>query len=194
MIRRPRAPGFCEFPRSSQLPSLLWNLSECLQTWPLGDFADFGGKYMTIYDCIDCIAHIPGLMLFTCVLWPSLRKIKTKQSKLRRLTRLAVALASEFFQTPWWKGVLNEFRIRCNWIKGRVGWFRALRSCEDLVFAYGPKTGEAFLRFCFCVQRAMEWTASVHTWHMSKPVITFVFKVVRNELLWYILDTCPNLW
>ena len=44
------------------------------------------------------------------------------------------------------------------------------------------------------VQSATEWTASVHTLHMSKPVITFVFKVLRNALLRYILYTCPNLW
>ena len=36
-------------------------------------------------------------------------------------------------------------------------------------------------------------TASVHTLHMSKPVITFVLKVLRNGLLRYILYTCPNL-
>ena len=45
-----------------------------------------------------------------------------------------------------------------------------------------------------CAQSATEWTASVHTSHMSKPVITFVFKVLRNGLLRYILHTCPNLW
>ena len=44
------------------------------------------------------------------------------------------------------------------------------------------------------VQSATEWTVSVHTAHMSKPVITFVFKVLRNGLLRYILHTCPNLW
>ena len=40
------------------------------------------------------------------------------------------------------------------------------------------------------VQSATQWTASVHTLHMSKPVITFVFKVLRNGLLPYILYTC----
>ena len=56
------------------------------------------------------------------------------------------------------------------------------------------------------VQSATEWTASVHTLHMPKPkcygmdcfgtyvpVITFVFKVLRNGLLRYILahaQTC----
>ena len=36
-------------------------------------------------------------------------------------------------------------------------------------------------------QSAMQCTASVHTLHMPKPVITFVFKVLRNALLRYIL-------
>ena len=44
-----------------------------------------------------------------------------------------------------------------------------------------------------CVQSATQWTASVHTLHMFKPVMTFVFKVLRNGLLRYILYTCPNL-
>ena len=43
------------------------------------------------------------------------------------------------------------------------------------------------------VQSATQWTASVHTLHMPKPVITFVFKVLRNGLLPYILYTCPSL-
>ena len=44
------------------------------------------------------------------------------------------------------------------------------------------------------VQSATQSTASVHTWNMSKPVMTFVFKVLRNRLLRYRLETCPNLW
>ena len=36
------------------------------------------------------------------------------------------------------------------------------------------------------VQSATKCTASVHTLHMPKPVITFVFKVLRNALLQYI--------
>ena len=39
------------------------------------------------------------------------------------------------------------------------------------------------------VQSATQWTASVHTSHMSKPVITFVFKVLRNGLLRYTFFT-----
>ena len=43
------------------------------------------------------------------------------------------------------------------------------------------------------VQSATQRTASVHTLHMPKPVITFVFKALRKGLLRYILYTCPNL-
>ena len=43
------------------------------------------------------------------------------------------------------------------------------------------------------VQSATEWTASVHTLHMSKPVMTFVFKVLRNGLLRCILYTTYTL-
>ena len=45
-----------------------------------------------------------------------------------------------------------------------------------------------------CVQSATQRTASVHTLHMPKPVITFVFEVLRKGLLRHILHTCPNLW
>ena len=43
------------------------------------------------------------------------------------------------------------------------------------------------------VQSAREWTASVHTLHMPKAVITFMFNVLQNGLLGYILETCPKL-
>ena len=52
---------------------------------------------------------------------------------------------------------------------------------------------KAVITFMFKVQSATEWTASVHTLHMPKAVITFVFKVLRNGLLRYILYTCPKL-
>ena len=42
------------------------------------------------------------------------------------------------------------------------------------------------------VQSATEWTASVHTLHMPKAVITFMFNVLQNGLLRYILYTCPK--
>ena len=49
------------------------------------------------------------------------------------------------------------------------------------------------------VESATQWIASVYTLHMSKPVITFVFKVLRNGLLRYIrpivthVQTCDNV-
>ena len=42
------------------------------------------------------------------------------------------------------------------------------------------------------VQSAAQWTASAHALHMPKPVITFLFKVLRNGLLRHMLYTCPN--
>ena len=43
------------------------------------------------------------------------------------------------------------------------------------------------------VQSATERTASVHILRMPKAVITFMFKVLWNGLLRYILYTCPKL-
>ena len=42
------------------------------------------------------------------------------------------------------------------------------------------------------VQSATQWTVSVHILHMSKLVITFMFKVLRNGLLRYIPYTCQT--
>ena len=71
-----------------------------------------------------------------------------------------------------------------------------LRSCS-----------QCFVIDCFCtclthvqtcdyvrVRSATQLTASVHTLHMSKPVITLVVTAPRNWLLLYIHYTCPNLW
>ena len=53
------------------------------------------------------------------------------------------------------------------------------------------------ITFVFKVLRNdTQWTASVHTLHMSKPAITFVFKVLRNELLctyFTHVQTCDNV-
>ena len=45
------------------------------------------------------------------------------------------------------------------------------------------------------VQSATQWTASVHTLHMSKPVITFVFKVLMDCFRTYFthVQTCDNV-
>ena len=60
--------------------------------------------------------------------------------------------------------------------------------------------GTYFTRVQTCdnvrVQSATQWTASVHTLHMSKPVITFVFKVLHNGLLgtyFTHVPTCDNV-
>ena len=46
------------------------------------------------------------------------------------------------------------------------------------------------------VQNATQWTASVHTLTISKPALTFVFKMLRNGLLRYNfthVQTCDNV-
>ena len=45
-----------------------------------------------------------------------------------------------------------------------------------------------------CEKGALFFKFLGHTWNMSKPEMTFVFKVLRNRLLRYILETCPNMW
>ena len=61
-------------------------------------------------------------------------------------------------------------------------------------FSHGEVFGSMLSRLHVVadVQSATQWTASVHTFHMPKPVITFVFKVLRNGLLWYILYSCAT--
>ena len=73
--------------------------------------------------------------------------------------------------------------------------------CNSCLKCYGMDFfGTYFTHVQTCevtrVQSAAEWTASVHTLHMSKPVMQPVFKVLRNGngLRRYILYTCPNLW
>ena len=78
---------------------------------------------------------------------------------------------------PWPKGLTPPGG---QWL-GRCFWCRVF---ERLV------TVSKFDIFIVLLQT---WTASVHALHMPKPVITFVFKVLRNGLLRYILYTCPNL-
>ena len=74
-------------------------------------------------------------------------------------------------------------------------YFTHVQTCDDVrVTCYRMDCfGTYFTHAQTCddvrVQSATEWTASVHTSHMSKPVMTFVFKVLRSGLLRYILQT-----
>ena len=81
-------------------------------------------------------------------------------------------------------------------------YFTHVQTCENLPVQSAILYGMDCIRTYFThvqtcenvrVQSATQWTASVHTLHMSKPVITFVFKVLRKGLLRRILYTCPNL-
>ena len=72
---------------------------------------------------------------------------------------------------PWWRSCPKCYGMDCFGT-----YFTHVQTCDDVR-----------------VQSATEWTASVHTLHMSKPVMTFVLKVLRNGLLRDILYACPNL-
>ncbi len=72
-------------------------------------------------------------------------------------------------------------------------WLRSCSKCYAM-----DCSGTCFTHVQTCdyvrVPSATQWTASVHTLYMSKPVIMFVCKVLRHALIRYILYTCPNLW
>ena len=89
--------------------------------------------------------------------------------------------------------VLGDGLIRCILETCPNLWYRSCSKCYG-IGCFGTYLKHVQTCDIVRVRRAAEWTASVHTWHMSKPVITFVFKVLRNGLLRYKLDTCPNLW
>ena len=72
-------------------------------------------------------------------------------------------------------------------------WWRSCSKCHAMD-CFGTYSTHAQTCDDVLVRSATEWTASVHTLHMPKPVMTFVLKVRRNGLLRYILYTCPSLW
>ena len=63
----------------------------------------------------------------------------------------------------WWRSCSKCYAIDCF---GAV--LKHVQTCDDVR-----------------VQSATQPTSSVHAWNMSKPVMTFVFKVLRNRLLPY---------
>ena len=88
--------------------------------------------------------------------------------------------------------VLGDGLIRCILDTCPNLWYRSCSKCYGMV-CFGTYLTHVQTCDNVHVQSARGWTDSVHTWYMSKPVISFVFEVLRNGLLRYILDTCPNL-
>ena len=64
----------------------------------------------------------------------------------------------------WWRSCSKCYAIDCF-----GAYFKHVQTCDDVR-----------------VQSATQSTASVHTSSMSKPVMTFVFEVLRNRLLRFI--------
>ena len=82
-----------------------------------------------------------------------------------------------FDRSPQGKSGVNVRLIHCEhtfgawWVVGCSGtYFKHAQTCDNV-----------------CVQSATQWTASVHTLRVPKPVITFMVKVLRNGLLRYTL-------
>ena len=85
-------------------------------------------------------------------------------------------MAGCFDRSPQVKSGVNVRLIHCQhsfgawWVVGCSGtYFTHAQTCDNVR-----------------VQSATQWTASVHTLHMPKAVITFVFKGLCNGLLRYI--------
>ena len=74
-----------------------------------------------------------------------------------------------------------------------VRWLLYEKCCLAVLFAV-QRCGS--LRGLFDTKRSdkKQSPASVHTWHMSKPVITFALSAAQSTASVHILDTGPNLW
>ena len=107
-----------------------------------------------------------------------------------------------FDRSPQGKSGVNVRLIHCEhtfgawWVVGCSGtYFTHAQTCDNVrvhskcyaMDCFGTYLTHAQTCDNVRVQSATQWTALVHTLHMPKPVITFVFKVLRNGLLRYIL-------
>ena len=118
------------------------------------------------------------------------KPVMTFVFKVLRIRLLRYIL--ETCPTLWWRSCSKCYAIDCFGT-----YLKHVQPCDDVrVPSATQSTASVHAQTCddVRVQSATHSTASVHTWNMSKPVMTFVFKVLRNRLLRYILDTCPKLW
>ena len=118
------------------------------------------------------------------------KPVMTFVFKVLRIRLLRYIL--ETCPTLWWRSCSKCYAIDCFGT-----YLKHVQTCDDVrVPSATQSTASVHAQTCddVRVQSATHSTASVHTWNMSNPVMTFVFKVLRNRLLRYILDTCPNLW
>ena len=126
--------------------------------------------------------------------WNMSKTVITFVFKVLRIRLLRYIL--ETCPNLWWRSCSKCYAIDCFGT-----YLKHVQTCHDV------RVEKCYAIDCFgtylkhvqnCddvrVQSATHSTALVHTWNMSKPVMTFVFKVPRNRLLRCILETCPNLW
>ena len=146
-------------------PNLWWR--SCSKCYAIDCF----GTYLKhVQTCDD--AHVQSATQSTASVhtWNMSITVMTFVFKVLRNRLLRYIL--ETCPNLWWRSCSKCYAIDCFGT-----YLKHVQTCDDVR-----------------VQSATQSTASVHTWNMSKPVMTFVFKVLRNRLLRYILETCPNLW
>ena len=84
------------------------------------------------------------------------------------------------------------------WIFG--SYLKHVQTCDDVrVQSATQSTARYILETCpnlwwRSCSKCYAIDCTVHSWNMSKTVMTFVFKVLRIRLRRYILGTCPKLW
>ena len=175
---RERSPGLLPATRAVPYqPAKVCHCISCTNLW--------GNVFSKKWDAISCISIFEFVAAHSCgfemrVFWSSLyalRKLgvtwKLRLVRWWRCPRLRRA-KSELWRLCCSKGIRTDE-------KGHIFWI--------VIQEIGTRLSNHPL-----TQSAMQCSASVHTLHMPKPVVTFVFKVLRNALLGYILYTCPNLW
>ena len=130
----------------------------------------FGTYLKHVQNCDDVRVQSATQSTASVHTWNMSKPVMTFVFKVLRNRLLRYIL--ETCPKLWWRSCSKCYAIDCFGT-----YLKHVQNCDDVR-----------------VQSATQSTASVHTWDMSKPVMTFVFKVLRNRLLRYILETCPNLW
>ena len=146
-------------------PNLWWR--SCSKCYAIDCF----GTYLKhVHNCDDVRVQSATQSTASVHTWNMSKLVMTFVFKVLRNRLLRYIL--ETCPNLWWRSCSKCYAIDCFGT-----YLKHVQTCDDVR-----------------VQSATQSTASVHTWNMSKPVMTFVFKVLRNRLLRYILETCPKLW
>ena len=130
-------------------------------------------------------AFVPlgAVFLSLSEMWHMSKSVK----KVLRFSNFWVIL--ETCPNLWWRSCSKCYAIDCFGACPNLWW----RSCSKgyAIDCFGTYLKHVQTCDDVRVQSATQSTASVHTC-MFKTVMTFVFNVLHNRLLRYILETCPT--